>query len=193
MSKAADDTLALLLASGKTVPEAASAAGVSERTVYRRLADKPFRARVAKLRVQMLDRAVGELAAGAAEAAATLRRNLACSVPAVEVRAALGILGQVLRQGPPAQEEVDPGDEEDEQAKMFEVIARVLREGFPEAAVAVAEALQALPGDQPSKNGHAPKPRCGFVELSCAATEPRGCLVSAGTLCNPPSSRPRHP
>jgi hypothetical protein len=44
--KAADDTLVLALASGATAVSAAEVARVSESTVYRRLRDPEFRARV---------------------------------------------------------------------------------------------------------------------------------------------------
>src|SRR5690349_4617372 len=69
----ADERLAAELAAGKTVRGAADAAGVSERTAFRRLADDRFTSRVADLRGQMVARAAGHLADGMAEAADALR------------------------------------------------------------------------------------------------------------------------
>src|SRR5580700_10554187 len=52
------------LASGKTVKEAAVAAGLAERTVYRRLAERGFKARVDQLRAEMVERTAGRLVTG---------------------------------------------------------------------------------------------------------------------------------
>ena len=58
----ADETLAVALAAGQTVRDAARTAGVAERTAHRRWADPEFRRRVDELRGQMVDRAIGRLA-----------------------------------------------------------------------------------------------------------------------------------
>jgi hypothetical protein len=71
--KNADAALVVALAGGKSVEAAAGEAGVSERTAYRRLADPAFRQRVTGARATMVERALGELAAGAAAAVGTLR------------------------------------------------------------------------------------------------------------------------
>jgi hypothetical protein len=71
-----DDVLAAALAAGKLLAEAARDAGVSERTVSRRLAEPDFRARVAAIRAEMIDRAAGRMSDMLAEAADQLRRLL---------------------------------------------------------------------------------------------------------------------
>ncbi len=53
------------LACGASPEAAAQRAGVSARTVYRRLADPAFRAAVGRARAELVDRAVGMSAAGA--------------------------------------------------------------------------------------------------------------------------------
>src|SRR5262249_28779895 len=55
------------LAKGATVAQAAAQAGVSERTVYRRLADKEFQDQIEALQEEMLQRAVAMLTAAAQE------------------------------------------------------------------------------------------------------------------------------
>jgi hypothetical protein len=164
-----NERLACLLAAGHTVAEAAAAAGLSERSAYRRLADPLLRARVVELRAQMTSQAVGRLADAAADAVATLRRNLTCGSPAVEVRAAAAILDHVLpKKGQASQEEPTAAEAEGELVKVLETIVDVLRDGYPDAAGAVSEVLMGW--GKPSTNGHAhppdpPEPRCGFVEL----------------------------
>jgi hypothetical protein len=72
----ADELLALALAQGQTVRDAAVTAGVSERTATRRWADADFRRRVSALRDDMVSRAVGTLADSMTEAAIRLRELL---------------------------------------------------------------------------------------------------------------------
>jgi hypothetical protein len=87
----ADDALAAALAEGKTVRDAVVAAGVSERTAYRRLGDPAFRQKVSEIRARMLERAAGVMADGmrvgnpeirrkSAEVAATLLDGRTCVV-----------------------------------------------------------------------------------------------------------------
>jgi hypothetical protein len=95
--KNADEVLIAALAGGKPVAQAAKLAGVSERTVYRRLADSLWRRRVAAARTEMLARAVGVLAEGTAAAAATLRLLLRSDSPSVQLAAARAILDQTTR------------------------------------------------------------------------------------------------
>jgi hypothetical protein len=71
--KNADDALLVALAGGRTVKDAADLAGVSLRTATRRLADPGFRRRVTQARAAMVERALVELAAGAAAAVGALR------------------------------------------------------------------------------------------------------------------------
>ena len=56
-----DEQLVLALAVGGGIAGAARAAGVSERTVRRRMEDAGFREAVRKLRGELLERAVGRL------------------------------------------------------------------------------------------------------------------------------------
>ena len=98
--KNADDALVMALAVGGTVPAAAQHAGVSERTVYRRLHDPAFCRRVSAARAELLERAVGQLVATASCAAATLRQLLAAPADSIKLGAARSILefGPKLRE-----------------------------------------------------------------------------------------------
>jgi hypothetical protein len=55
----AEEVLLLALACGATVEGAARQAGLSERSAYRRLADKNFRRRLREMRDDMVQRTVG--------------------------------------------------------------------------------------------------------------------------------------
>ena len=80
-----------------TVAEAAKACAVSEVTLWRWMQQPAFTERYRAARRQALEGAIGSLQQAASEAASALRRNLACGVPSVEVRAALGILEQAIK------------------------------------------------------------------------------------------------
>jgi hypothetical protein len=97
--KNADGALMLALARGDTVQAAAAAAGVSERTAYRRAADVAFRRRLVELRAQMVSRALGKLADTAAAAVETLHGLLHGESGTVQLGAARAILelGNQLR------------------------------------------------------------------------------------------------
>jgi len=84
--------LALALASGQTVEAAADRAGIGERTAYLRLTDPKFRVRVSELRAEMVERALGKLAEGMAEAADTLRQLLGAERESVRLAAGRSIL-----------------------------------------------------------------------------------------------------
>jgi hypothetical protein len=88
----ADHLLAAELAAGKTVRDAAAAAGLAERTAHRRLTEPAFRAQVAELRGRMTDAAAGRLADGMAEAAAVLRNLLADPDPNVRHKSAVKLI-----------------------------------------------------------------------------------------------------
>jgi hypothetical protein len=90
--KSADEALALALASGLTVEGAAEQAGVSPRTAYRRRADPDFRQRVIEFRAEMVQRALGKLADGAAAAVDTLRKLLKAKSEHVKLGAARAML-----------------------------------------------------------------------------------------------------
>lgn len=95
--RTADEALAAELATGKTVRDAATAAGVAERTVYRRLGEPEFRAKVAGLRAGMLSAAAGRLADSMAAAADHLRALLGAKDPNVRLRAATQIVTLALK------------------------------------------------------------------------------------------------
>jgi hypothetical protein len=94
------DALALALAAGDTAIEAATKAGMSERTVYRRLADPAFRRHVQDLRGEMVGRALGRMTNGMSEAADVLRSLLAAESETVRLGAARSLLeiGSKLRE-----------------------------------------------------------------------------------------------
>ena len=92
--------LVAALAAGLSVREAAVAAGMAERTAYRRLADPGFKAAVSAARGAMLDRAVGKLAETSTHAADCLAALLTSDDDRVRLAAARSILelGPKLRE-----------------------------------------------------------------------------------------------
>ncbi len=90
--RSADDMIVGGLAAGLSQPAAARHAGVSERTVRRRLEDPEFAASVDKARVAFVERTAGQLLGAAEQAVAALRDLVDSAPPAVRVRAALGLL-----------------------------------------------------------------------------------------------------
>ena len=88
-----DEGVVLALACGATVEGAARQAKVSDRTIYRRLKDPAFRARVSEARAEMVTRASGMLTAAAGESVRTLLALQKESVtPAVRLGAARAVL-----------------------------------------------------------------------------------------------------
>jgi hypothetical protein len=79
--RCADDRLLQLLACGATVATAATQAGVSEVTVYRRLADKESTRKLQALRADMVQRASGALTAAGTESVRTLLELQKSGVP----------------------------------------------------------------------------------------------------------------
>src|SRR5438552_14867817 len=89
----ADEKLLLALACGATVESAARTSGLSERSVYRRLADETFHERLQHLRGEMVQRTAGTLTAAGNEAVKTLLALLGESNPGtVRLGAARAIL-----------------------------------------------------------------------------------------------------
>jgi hypothetical protein len=105
----ADEVLALALASGQTLRDAAAATGIGERTATRRCVDTAFRRRVAELRGDMVQRALGRMADGMAEAADKLRQLLAADSESVRLGAARALLelGVKLRESVELAERLD--------------------------------------------------------------------------------------
>ncbi|HYH64128.1 MAG TPA: hypothetical protein VD866_05475 [Urbifossiella sp.] len=88
-----DDALALSLACGATVEAAARQAGVSDRTVYRRLKDPDFQKRIKEARTDLVRRSAGLLSAASGEAVRTLLAMMKESAPpAVRLGAAKAVL-----------------------------------------------------------------------------------------------------
>ena len=77
----ADATLVASLAGGATTATCAQSAGVSERTVRRRLEDPDFMARVDSARAEMLRSATAQISAGATMAVSALIELLESSIP----------------------------------------------------------------------------------------------------------------
>lgn len=93
----ADEMLMAALAAGKTVRDAAAEAGVSDRTVFRRLEQVDFRQRVADMRARMVEAAAGRLADAAGAACARLKSLLEAESESVQLGAARTILEQTVR------------------------------------------------------------------------------------------------
>ena len=85
------------LITSPTIMEAAKVVGVDERTVRRWLTEPEFAAAYRAAREKTVEDAVGMLQVGTSEAVQTLRRNLACGIPGVEVKAAEAILSHHAR------------------------------------------------------------------------------------------------
>ena len=88
----ADELIVAALAAGHTLQEAAETAGVSPRTVSRRLNDHAFKQRIQTLRGEMIGQAVGRMADGMSDAAATLRKLLKAKGESVRLGACRAIL-----------------------------------------------------------------------------------------------------
>ena len=102
----ADSALLAALASGQSTASAASQAGVSERTIYRRLNDPDFRVQLDQVRAQMVERAAALLATASARAAVTLSRLLDADSDPVRLAAARAILEMSFRERAHAGERV---------------------------------------------------------------------------------------
>lgn len=88
----ADAVLIAALAAGATYEAAAEQAGVSERTVRRRLEDEAFRNELAEARADMIAQTTAQLTAASTEAVATLRALLSSDLDFVKLAAARAIL-----------------------------------------------------------------------------------------------------
>lgn len=99
-----NETLLLALACGASQETAAQKAGVSRRTVVRRLEDPAFRKQLNAIRVDIVQRLTGTLTAGALEAAKTLLALLASSVPP---STRLGAAKTIIELGAKLREETD--------------------------------------------------------------------------------------
>lgn len=87
-----DELLAVALARGLDIKDAAKEAGCSERTAYRRWKDQTFKSRVSEIQSEMVTRAAGELASNLTEATKTLRGLLKAKSETVQLNAAKSII-----------------------------------------------------------------------------------------------------
>jgi len=96
----ADEVLLAQLATGATAEEAAKAAGLGVRTVYRRLQDEGFRTRLSDLKAKGLEHAVSLMGQMSGTAVETLSKLLTASSETVRLGAARSIieLGLKLRE-----------------------------------------------------------------------------------------------
>jgi hypothetical protein len=100
------ETVIVALLANPTIKAAAAAAGVNESTVWRLMQREDFQKAYRGAQEKALDGALGTLQGAAAEAVATLQRNLKCGVPAAEVGAAKVLLDFTLK----AREQFGLGD-----------------------------------------------------------------------------------
>ena len=95
------ELVALLLAQGQTVVDAAKGAGINERTVWRWFKDDPaFASRVGELKAAFLSLARMQLASAASAAIEALRKLLAEGSETARLKAAEAILSRVPELAP---------------------------------------------------------------------------------------------
>lgn len=98
MPKQTNKAKALIaLLNTNSIRDAAKAVRLSEETLYRYLRESDFLQEYREARRQTVENAVSSLQRSASEAAETLRRNLHCENPAVEVRTAQIILENAVK------------------------------------------------------------------------------------------------
>ncbi len=85
------------LLSEPSIKAAAEICGIGEATLYRWLQLPSFAVAYRTARRQVVERAVSELQAACGKAVETLKRNLDCVIPGVEIRAAQIILEQAVK------------------------------------------------------------------------------------------------
>ena len=91
------DKAILALLTESIVEAAARSADVAPATIWRWSQQPEFKSRLRDARRAVVEGAIGRLQQAAAEAVETLRRNLTCGTPSVEVRAATAILDQAIK------------------------------------------------------------------------------------------------
>ncbi len=90
--KKGQDTFAISLASGNTIKVAAKAAGITERTAYRRAESPELQEEVNQLRDKMRSQAIGIAAVGMAEATVVLRMLMQKGKDSIKLGAARALL-----------------------------------------------------------------------------------------------------
>jgi hypothetical protein len=91
------ETLIAAMLTEPTLAAAAAKAGISPATLYRWQRSPEFQAAYEAASRRVVDGSVARLQRASDAAVEALERNLRCGKPAAEIRAALGILGQVSR------------------------------------------------------------------------------------------------
>ncbi len=91
------DRLASLLACGVSIREAAKQTNVGERTIYDWLSDDAFVKLIDRYRARLIDECLGKLSDFATKAATALAELLKSDVESIRLRAAIGVLEQVIR------------------------------------------------------------------------------------------------
>ena len=87
----------IALLQSPTVEAVAGLCGVSESTLSRWIKRSDFQDAYAQARSDLVRRSLSSLQTASIEALDALKRNLACGLPAIEVRAASALLDQSLR------------------------------------------------------------------------------------------------
>ncbi|MET0753089.1 MAG: hypothetical protein ABWZ66_06935 [Pyrinomonadaceae bacterium] len=80
------------LLSSASIAEAAQKCGLTDRTLYRYLDDAEFKKEYRAARRALVENSISQIQSATGEAVETLKKNLHCENPAVEVRAAQIIL-----------------------------------------------------------------------------------------------------
>src|SRR6266540_3697619 len=91
------DKAILALLTEPTVEAAARSIDSAPATLWRWSQQPEFKARLRDARRAVVEGAIGRLQQAATEAVDTLRRNLTCGTPSVEVKAAATILDQAIK------------------------------------------------------------------------------------------------
>jgi AcrR family transcriptional regulator len=98
MAKQTNKEKALLaLLSTNTVKDAAAECGLSVESLYRYLKEPEFVAEYRAHRRNLMEATIGRIQQAADQAVHTLRRNMGCKNPGVEVRAASIVIDNALR------------------------------------------------------------------------------------------------
>ncbi len=98
MAKQTNKEKALIaLIDSASIREAAQKSGLSEETLYRYLKDKEFLSEYRNARRACVENAITQIQQATSEAVETLKKNLHCENPAVEIRAAQIILDNAIK------------------------------------------------------------------------------------------------
>lgn len=85
------------LLNSPSITEAARKSGISERTFYRYLDEPEFKKEFRAARRAIVENSISQIQSATGEAVETLKQNLHCENPAVEVRAAQIILDNAVK------------------------------------------------------------------------------------------------